>query len=58
MRQFERETVFEKFKRNISFPDTYQLHGVRVARWHIFMPKIPIWEGLGTENIAILNNLR
>jgi hypothetical protein len=29
----------------------------RVARWHIFKPKIPIWvnfEGLAMENVGIL----
>jgi hypothetical protein len=25
----------------------------RVVRWLIFIPKIPIWEGLGMENVGI-----
>jgi hypothetical protein len=26
----------------------------RVARWHIFKPKIPIWVNFALENVGIL----
>jgi hypothetical protein len=31
----------------------YRLRMIRVARWHIFKPKIPIWVNFGMEKLDI-----
>jgi hypothetical protein len=55
-RQLIRFQLFINLNGNRSVLANESFKKIRVARWYIFIPKIPIWEnldGLGMENVGI-----